>query len=111
MTTQDNEHRDPASFWKPINFGWKYWNYAIIAVGVIVGFWVWFVPDKRAEPEIAAQLAQRVKEEKAYKAWKVEQDRIAREQEELGLVYIEPGTNPFLPPPSQREGAKPEGKP
>jgi hypothetical protein len=23
--------------------------------------------------------------------------------DELGLVYIEPGTNPFLPPPSQRE--------
>ena len=32
--------------------------------------------------------------------------RIAAEAEELGLVYIEPGTNPFLPPPSMRDDKK-----
>lgn len=91
--------------WKPINFGWKYWNYAIIGVGLIVGFAVWALPNNWADPEVVAGV-QRLKERQA--AWaewqrvedikKAEEARIAAYNEENGLVYIEPGTNPFLPP-------------
>lgn len=98
--------KDPSRFWKPINFGWKYWNYVIIGVGLIVGFCVWALPNKWAEPEIAAGVARQIQLQKEIKAYKAEQARIAAEQEELGLVYIEPGTNPFLPPPSMRDDKK-----
>jgi hypothetical protein len=96
----------PSTFWKPPNFGWGYWNYAIIGVGLIVGFCVWFVPDKRADPVVAAQIAKRIEQQKQAKAYKAEQDRIAAENEELGLVYIEPGTNPFLPPEGLKDAPK-----
>lgn len=100
-----------SSSWKPINFGWHYWNYAIIGVGLIVGFAIWVLPNQWADPEVQAGIArtkQRIEWAKEAEAQQKllaeEQARIARENEENGLVYIEPGTNPFLPPPSQREG-------
>ena len=98
--------RDPSSYWRPINFGWKYWNYAIIGVGLIVGFCVWVLPNTWADPEVAANFAKQVQLQKQIKAYNAEQARIAKENEELGLVYIEPGTNPFLPPPSLRDDKK-----
>ena len=94
----------PPGRWTPINWGWKYWNYVIIAIGVVVGFYVWFVPNKWADPEVAGPIAERSRLQRQAKEWKAEQDaiekQIAKENEENGLVYIEPGTNPFLPPAS-----------
>jgi len=95
----------PQSYWKPFNFGWHYWNYAIIGVGLIVGFCIWVLPNQWADPDVQAGIArtkQRIEwakeAEAAQKALAAEEARIARENEENGLVYIEPGTNPFLPP-------------
>lgn len=92
----------PPGRWTPINWGWKYWNYVIIGVGLIVGFCVWLLPNKWADPEIAGPIAERSRLQRQAKAWEAEQaeleKQIAKENEELGLVYIDPGTNPFLPP-------------
>jgi hypothetical protein len=92
----------PPGRWTPINFGWKYWNYAIIAIGVVVGFCVWVLPNKWADPEIAGPIAERSRLQRQAKIWEAEQaeiqKRIDAENEEAGLIYIDPGTNPFLPP-------------
>jgi hypothetical protein len=94
----------PPGRWTTINFGWKYWNYVIIGVGLIVGFCVWVLPNKWADPEVAGPIAERSRLQRQAKQWQAEQDaiekQIAKENEENGLVYIEPGTNPFLPPAS-----------
>ena len=44
--------------WDPKYLGWKYLNYVIVVLGLIVGIGVWFVPNKWAEPEIAAGMAE-----------------------------------------------------
>ncbi len=81
--------------WDAKYFGWKYLNYLIIAVGLIVGIGVWFVPNKWAEPKIAASW------NNTLELLELRKQRLAREaeeqrvQDELGLIYIDPGTNPF----------------
>jgi hypothetical protein len=101
--------------WKPINFGWKYLNYVIIGVGLVVGFCVWILPNQWASPEAQAGLKAAIERERQIKEWnriealnKAEEERVARENEEMGLIYITPGTNPFLPPDQQ---PKPPAKP
>lgn len=108
----DKNDKSPGT-WKPINYGWKYMNYVIVGVGLIVGFCVWALPNRWADPEIEAGMAKLREREARIKEWNIQQEaikaeeaRIAKENEEMGLVYIEPGTNPFLPPPSQREPEK-----
>lgn len=102
----------PPGRWKPINWGWKYWNYVIIGIGLVVGFCVWVLPNKWADPEVAGPIAERSRLQRLNKQWEAEQKaieaQIAKENEELGLVYIDPGTNPFLPPGGlPEEGVKP----
>jgi hypothetical protein len=80
---------------RKINFGWKYFNYILIAVALIVGLGVWFMPNKWAEPTTAANFKETVRLERQMKARKAEEARIKKEQEELGLIYLEPGINPF----------------
>lgn len=108
----ENEPQTPGR-WKPINFGWKYLNYLIIGVGLIVGFTVWVLPNRWADPEVVAGIERLKERQRLVKEWervqainKAEEERIARENEEMGLVYIAPGTNPFLPADQQ---PKPEG--
>lgn len=84
--------------WNPNLFGWKYFNYIIIAVALITGFGVWFMPNKWAEPEIAASMAEQEELRALRKARLAREAEEKREADELGLIYIEPGTNPFLPP-------------
>ncbi|MEY2757901.1 MAG: hypothetical protein RIR33_1679 [Pseudomonadota bacterium] len=112
----DDTHQDKASrYWKPINFGWKYFNYVIVGVALIVGFAVWVLPNQWADPEVQAGIQRVMERQRQAKEWKriealnkAEEERVARENEELGLIYIEPGTNPFLPPESQRPAPQPE---
>jgi hypothetical protein len=107
-----------STYWKPINFGWAYWNYAIIAMGLVVGFCVWVLPNQWADPEVQAGI-ERVKQQQALTKErrridainKAEEERVARYNEEVGLVYIEPGTNPFLPPDSPGPATPPAGGP
>ena len=103
--------------WKPINFGWKYWNYMIIGVGLIVGFCVWVLPNHWADPEVVAGVERLKERQRLAEEWKrvqainkAEEERVARENEEMGLVYIDPGTNPFLPPESERPATPPAGR-
>lgn len=106
-----SENLKPSARWKPINFGWKYFNYMIIGIGLIVGFCVWVLPNKWADPEVQAGI-ERIKErQRLAKEWEkqkaliqAEEERIARYNEEVGLIYIDPGTNPFLPPGTQLDG-------
>jgi len=103
-----SDEQRASRYWRPINFGWKYWNYIIIGVGVVVGFCVWVLPNQWADPEVQAGVArtkQRIEWAKEMEAQKEaiaeEEARIAKENEEMGLIYITPGTNPFLPPDQQ----------
>lgn len=90
-------------WWRPPEFGWRYFNFLMIGLGLVVGIGLWLMPNKWAEPEIAAKFAEQVRLEKLSKELRAQREEHERMVEELGLVYIEPGTNPFLPPPSQRE--------
>ena len=99
-----NDDESPGR-WKPIDFGWRYWNYAIIGIGLVAGFTVWVLPNNWADPEVVAGIERLKERQRLYKEYqerqalrKAEEDRIARENEEMGLIYIDPGTNPFLPP-------------
>ncbi len=89
--------------WNTKYFGWKYFNYVIIVLGLIVGLSVWFMPNKWADPEIKAGMA----EQEELRA--LRRERLAREaeekrmQDELGLIYITPGTNPFPTKPPEPE--------
>ena len=93
--------------WDSKYFGWKYFNYAIIVVGLIVGIGVWFVPNKWAEPKIAASW------QNTRELLQLRRERLAREAEEqrvndeLGLIYIDPGTNPF---PTEPPAGTPDSK-
>ena len=78
-------------------------NYVMIVAGLVVGIGLWFMPNKWAEPEIAAGYAEQLRLEKLSKQLRAQREEHQRMVDELGLVYIEPGTNPFLAPPSQRE--------
>ncbi len=96
--------------WNPKFLGWKYMNGILIAIALIVGLGVWWMPNKWAEPETAAKWQQ----QKDYLKAKREAALIAAEQkameEELGLVYIDPGTNPFPTEPSPK-ASKDQKKP
>jgi hypothetical protein len=99
-----NDDKNPGR-WTPINFGWKYLNYVIIGVGLVVGFCVWILPNQWATPEAQAGLKAAIEREQALKEWnriealnQAERERVARENEEMGLVYIAPGADPFVPP-------------
>lgn len=93
--------------WDPKYFGWKYLNYVIIVVGLIVGLGVWFVPNKWAEPEIAASYGDQLELQKLRKARLAREAEEKRMQDELGLIYIDPGTNPF---PTEPPKDSPEKK-
>ena len=93
--------------WDPKYFGWKYFNYVIIVLGMIVGLGVWFMPNKWAEPEIAASYNEQLELQKLRKARLAREAEEQRMQDELGLIYIEPGTNPFpTEPPKDVPAAK-----
>lgn len=91
-------------WWRPPEFGWRYLNYVMIVLGLIVGFGLWLMPNKWAEPEIAAGFAEQVRLERLAKQLERQREEHQRMVDELGLVYIEPGTNPFLPPQAQPDG-------
>lgn len=110
-----DEHKSEGR-WKPINFGWKYWNYMIIGIGLIVGFCVWVLPNNWADPKVVAGIERLKERQRLAEEWKrvqainkAEEERVARENEEMGLVYIDPGTNPFLPPESTGPATPPAG--
>src|SRR5262245_3239317 len=92
--------------WNPKFFGWKYFNYILIAVALIVGFGVWWMPNKWAEPETAAMWAKQLEYLKAVRESKAIEAEQKRMEEELGLVYIEPGTNPFPTEPPKDDKKK-----
>ena len=81
--------------WDPKYLGWKYLNYVIVVLGLIVGLGVWFVPNKWAEPEIAAGMAEQTELRALRKARLAREADEKRYQEETGLIYITPDTNPF----------------
>ena len=81
--------------WDPKYLGWKYLNYVIVVLGLIVGLGVWFVPNKWAEPEIAAGMAEQTELRALRKARLAREADEKRYQEQTGLIYITPGANPF----------------
>jgi hypothetical protein len=61
------------------------------------------MPNKWAEPEVAASWAEQKE------LMQLRRERLAREaeekriQDEMGLIYIEPGTNPFPTKPPEKK--------
>ena len=90
--------------WDPKYLGWKYFNYIIVVLGLIVGLGVWFMPNKWADPAIEAKIAE---QNELKEMRRVRLEREAEEKrlvDELGLIYITPGTNPFpTEPPKQQK--------
>jgi hypothetical protein len=91
--------------WDPKYFGWKYLNYLIIVLGLIVGVGVWFMPNKWAEPAIEAGMAEQRELREMRRVRLAREAEEKRYVEEQGLIYILPGTNPFPtePPKTQQK--------
>ena len=45
-------------WWRPPEFGWRYFNFLMIGLGLVVGIGLWLMPNKWAEPEIAAKFGE-----------------------------------------------------
>jgi hypothetical protein len=87
--------------------GWSWTGFDLLLVigALLAGLLVWFLPSFSASPELKAFYASQ-KELKAQRlALEAEEERIRKENEELGLIYIQPGTNPF--PTKPPDDAKP----
>lgn len=94
---QFNRAHETSKWWRPPNFRWHYATYALVGVGIVVSVGLLFLPK---DPQ-SSQVTKAVAAEEARKA------RLAELLENPGeVMYIEPGTNPFLPPPSMREPPK-----
>ena len=89
--------------WNPKFLGWKYLNYILIAVALIVGLGVWWMPNKWAEPETAAKWAKQKEYLRAAREAKAAAEEQKRMEDELGLIYIDPGTNPFPTEPPAKD--------
>lgn len=89
--------------WNTKYLGWKYLNYVIIVLGLIVGLSVWFMPNKWADPEIKAGMAEQEELRALRRARLAREAEEKRIQDELGLIYITPGTNPFPTEPPKPE--------
>lgn len=81
--------------WDPKYLGWKYWNYVIVVLGLVVGIGVWFVPNKWAEPKIAAGYRDQLELQTLRRARLAREAEEKRYAEETGLIYLTPGVNPF----------------
>lgn len=89
-----NRAHQASKWWNPPNFRWQYPTYALVGIGVVVAIGILILPKEsqssRVDDAVAAAAAREAKIAEI----------IANPGE---VIYIEPGTNPFLPPPSMRE--------
>lgn len=89
-----NRAHEASKWWRPPDFRWQYATYALVGIAVVVTVGIFLLPKD----------AQNSRVDEAFAADKARKARIAAWVENPGdVMYIEPGTNPFLPPPSMRE--------
>jgi hypothetical protein len=88
--------------------GWSWTGFDLLLVigALLAGLLVWFLPSFSSSPELQAFYARQKELKEGRLAREAEEARIRKENEELGLVYIQPGTNPFptRPPDDKKSG-------
>lgn len=73
-----------------MSFTWKWFDLLIVVGAVVIGFAVWFIPSFESDPEIQELYARQREIRERREAREAEAARIAKEREELGLVFIPP---------------------
>ncbi len=69
---------------------WKYFDGLIVVGALLIGFLVWFIPNFKDSKEMR-DLYQAANERKdRIEARAAEEKRVAKEREDLGLVYLPP---------------------
>lgn len=90
--TFDKTHT-PSKWWRPVEYGWQYFGFALVFVAVVVTIGIGLMPEESEHSRVAEAVAHD----------KARQERIRSEPEDLGIFYIEPGTNPFpTKPPTEQ---------
>lgn len=90
--TFDKTHTS-SKWWRPVEYGWQYFGFALVFVAVVVTIGIGLMPEESERSRVAEAVAHD----------KARQERIRSEPEDLGIFYIEPGTNPFpTKPPSEQ---------
>jgi hypothetical protein len=105
MTPMD--HKQPKSRFGKGVLGWSWAGFDLLLVigAILAGLLVWFLPSFSSSPQMQTFLARQKELREKRLALEAEEARIAKENEELGLIYITPGANPFPtePPPDSEK--------
>lgn len=111
MSTKDSSKASKHRYSKGV-LGWSWDGFDMLLVigALLAGFLVWFLPSFTSSPEVQAFFASQKELKEKRLALEAEEARIAKENEELGIIYIQPGTNPFPTEPPPKDGAKNSGK-
>lgn len=105
---------DPRAKKKPLRIlGWSWAGFDLLLVigALLAGALVWFLPSFTNSPDMKALFARQKELKEQRLAIEAEEARIKKENDELGLIYIQPGTNPFPtkpPPKTKPNDAKPK---
>jgi hypothetical protein len=89
-----------------LDWGWRYFDIAIVILGVGVAIAVWFIPSFESNKDLQAYYKVQREIKAQNEAILAAEAAIKKEQEELGLVFLAPA-----PDPADRSAPKPKGKP
>ena len=87
-------------------FSWGLAGFDLLLVlgALIAGSLIWFIPAFWDTPELRAFYEQQRQLKAQHLALEAEEARIQKENDELGIIYIQPGENPFPTKPPQSAG-------
>jgi hypothetical protein len=92
-----------------LGWSWAGFDLLLIIGALLAGLLVWFLPSFSSSPQMQTFLARQKDLKEKRLALEAEEARIQKENEELGLIYIQPGTNPFpTEPPAGSKPKKPQ---
>jgi hypothetical protein len=87
-----------------LSWSWTGFDLLLVIGAILAGLLVWFLPSFSSSPQYQGFLARQKDLKEKRLTLEAEEARIAKENEELGLIYIQPGTNPFpTEPPSEKK--------
>lgn len=99
-----------------LDISWGGFDVLLLIGALLAGFLIWFAPAFWNTPELKAFYKQQEEAKAQRLAVEAEAARVQKENDDLGLVYIQPGTNPFPTEPPKgktaprKSGAKPAPK-
>jgi hypothetical protein len=111
MSTKESSKGSKPRFSKGVlGWSWEGFDMLLVIGALLAGFLVWFLPSFTSSPEVQTFFARQKEMKEKRLAIEAEEARIAKENEELGIIYIQPGANPFPTEPPQTDNAKNTGK-